>query len=160
FSEAQYRLRDRLNAQQTERARLIPDPLDASTPIDWTPAWSLSKRERRYVPLAYCYAEAPVESGTAFSGPCGNGVAAGTCLEEAVLQGLLELVERDAAAVWWYNRLCRPAIDLGSFADPYFEALRADYAGHGWTLWVLDLTHDLGIATCAALAHEPRDDRF
>jgi ribosomal protein S12 methylthiotransferase accessory factor len=87
-------------------------------------------------------------------------VAAGTCLEEAVLQGLLELVERDAAAIWWYNRLRRPAIDLDSFADPYFDALRADYRRLGWTVWVLDLTHDLGITTCVALAHEPRSDRF
>jgi len=87
-------------------------------------------------------------------------VAAGTCLEEAVLQGLLELVERDAAAVWWYNQLRRPAIDLDSFGDPYFEALQADYVRLGWTVWVLDLTHDLGIPVCVALAHEARADRF
>jgi thiazole/oxazole-forming peptide maturase SagD family component len=160
FSEAQYRTRAAHNARETDTRRRVPEPLDATTPIDWTPAWSLGKRERRYVPLTYCYAEAPAESGTAFSGPCSNGVAAGTCLEEAVLQGLLELVERDAAAVWWYNRLARPAVDLDSFADPYFDALRADYARLGWTVWVLDLTHDLGIATCVALAHEPRVDRF
>jgi ribosomal protein S12 methylthiotransferase accessory factor len=77
-----------------------------------------------------------------------------------VLQAVLELVERDAAAVWWYNRICRPAIDLDSFADPYFQALQADYARLGWTVWVLDLTHDLGIQTCVALAHEARTDRF
>lgn len=160
FSEAQYRERDRLNAQAADRRLGVPEPLDASTRIDWTPAWSLSKRERRYVPLAYCYAEAPAESGTAFCGPCSNGVAAGTCLEEALLQALLELVERDAAAVWWYNRLARPAIDLEGFADPYFGALQADYARLGWAVWVLDLTHDLGIPTCVALAHEARADRF
>ncbi|AUX28406.1 MULTISPECIES: TOMM precursor leader peptide-binding protein [Sorangium] len=160
FSEAQYRERARLNARAADRRQWVPEPLDAGTRIDWTPAWSLSKRERRYVPLAYCYAEAPAESGTAFCGPCSNGVAAGTCLEEAVLQALLELVERDAAAVWWYNRLARPAIDLDSFGDPYFEALQADYARLGWAVWVLDLTHDLGIPTCVALAHEAREDRF
>ncbi|XYH95552.1 TOMM precursor leader peptide-binding protein [Sorangium sp. So ce1128] len=160
FSEAQYRERDRLNAQAADRRLGVPEPFDASIPIDWTPAWSLSKRERRYVPLAYCYAEVPAESGSAFCGPCSNGVAAGTCLEEALLQALLELVERDAAAVWWYNRLARPAIDLEGFADPYFEALQADYARLGWAVWVLDLTHDLGIPTCVALAHEARADRF
>ncbi|WP_437571065.1 TOMM precursor leader peptide-binding protein [Sorangium sp. So ce542] len=160
FSEAQYRERARLNARAADRRQWVPEPLDAGTRIDWTPAWSLSKRERRYVPLAYCYAEAPAESGAAFCGPCSNGVAAGTCLEEAALQALLELVERDAAAVWWYNRLARPAIALDSFGDPYFEALLADYARLGWAVWVLDLTHDLGIPTCVALAHEAREDRF
>ncbi|AUX45217.1 hypothetical protein SOCE26_066980 [Sorangium cellulosum] len=160
FSEAQYRARDRLNAQAADRRQRVPEPFDPSVPMDWTPAWSLSRRERRYVPLAYCYAEAPAESGAAFCGPSSNGVAAGTCLEEALLQGLLELVERDAAAIWWYNRLARPAIDLDGFADPYFEALQADYARLGWAVWVLDLTHDLGIPTCVALAHEARADRF
>lgn len=160
FSGAQYGARDRINARESDRRRSVPEPLDAGTRIDWTPAWSLSKRERRYVPLAYCYAEAPPESGTAFCGPCSNGVAAGTCLEEALLQALLELVERDAAAVWWYNRIARPAIDLDSFADPYFEAIQEDYARLGWDVWALDLTHDLGVPTCVALAHEARADRF
>ena len=122
--------------------------------------WSLSHHARRYVPLAYCYAEAPADAGTAYCGPSSNGVAAGTCLEEAVLQGLLELVERDAVAIWWYNRVSRPAIDLESFADSYFAALVADYARLGWSVWVLDVTHDLGIPTCVALAHEPAADRF
>lgn len=160
FSEAQYRARDRGCSPGTEPRRWVPEPFDVGTAIDWTPAWSLSKNERRYVPLTYCYAEAPTESGTAFCRANGNGVAAGTCLEEALLQGLLELVERDAAAIWWYNRIRRPAIDLDSFGEPYFDALRADYGRLGWTLWALDLTHDLGIATCVAFAHHAGSDRF
>lgn len=156
FSEAQVAAR----TPETDRRRAIPAPLPAGTAIDWTPGWSLSRRARRYVPLTYCYGEAPAESGTAYCSPGSNGVAAGTCLEEAVLQGLLELVERDAVGIWWYNRVPRPAIDLDSFADSYFAALIADYARLGWTIWVLDVTHDLGIPTCVALAHEPRADRF
>ncbi|MFO0577274.1 MAG: TOMM precursor leader peptide-binding protein [Polyangia bacterium] len=158
FSAAQYASRHRLS--RAEPHLFVPEPLAPSTRIDWTPAWSLSRNERRYVPLAYCYAEAPAESGTAYCRPCGNGVAAGTSVEEALLQGILERCERDAAAIWWYNRLRRPAIDLHSFADPYFEALLADYARLGWSAWVLDLTHDLGIPTCVALAHHQADDRF
>ena len=69
-------------------------------------------------------------------------------------------LERDAAAIWWYHRLPRPAIALDSFADPYFKALEADYARLGWAVWALDLTHDLGIPACVALAHEARADRF
>jgi ribosomal protein S12 methylthiotransferase accessory factor len=160
FSDAQYVGRDPTTDVRADLRQWVPAPLDAHTPIDWTPAWSLSRDTRRYVPLAYCYAEVPAESGTAFCRPCGNGVAAGTCVEEALLQALLELFERDAAAVWWYNRLRRPAVDLSSFCDPYFDALEADYRRHGWEVWVLDLTHDLRIPTCVALANDPRSDRF
>lgn len=160
FSEAQYRARQLLNSRSTDRRQWVPAPIDETTQIDWAPAWSLTQQKRRYVPFPYCYAEAPVETGTSYCDVCSNGVAAGACFEEAVLQALLELVERDAAAVWWYNRLHRPAIDLDSFADPYFDALRADYARMGWQIWVLDLTHDLGISTCVALAYQASTDRF
>jgi ribosomal protein S12 methylthiotransferase accessory factor len=160
FSDQQYRSRDRGKRTAENVRTWVPEPLEPTTKIDWIPAWSLTRDQRRYVPLAYCYWEAPSESGTSFFAPCGNGVAAGTCLEEALLQAVLELVERDAAAIWWYNEIRRPAVDLESFRSAYFEALQADYSRLGWSAWVLDLTHDLGIPTFAAVAHEPRADRF
>jgi len=159
FSAAQYAARAELNRRGKVR-EFVPEPLEIDRAIDWIPAWSITRNERRYVPLAYCYAEPPADVGTAHCRPCGNGVAAGTCIEEAVLQGLLELVERDAAAIWWYNQLPRPGVSLASFGDAYFRALEEDYARLGWKLWVLDLTHDLRIPAAVALAHEPKADRF
>jgi thiazole/oxazole-forming peptide maturase SagD family component len=59
-----------------------------------------------------------------YSGPAfrvhadSNGCAAGNTLEEAIVQGFLELVERDAYAIWWYNRLQRPEVDLASSTTP------------------------------------------
>ena len=132
FSEAQYLGRDPRVSPAEDARRWVPEILDAATPIDWTPAWSLSKNERRYVPLPHCYAEAPPESGTTFCRANGNGVAAGTCLEEALLQGLLELVERDAAAIWWYNRTPRPASTWtasGNLTSPPFGPTMRAWAG-------------------------------
>ncbi|XYH98770.1 YcaO-like family protein [Sorangium sp. So ce1128] len=40
FSEAQYRERAHLNAQAAARRQGVPEPLDAGTSIDRTPAWS------------------------------------------------------------------------------------------------------------------------
>ena len=37
-----------------------------------------------------------------------NGHAAGASLEDAALQGVLELIERDAVGIWWYNRVPPP----------------------------------------------------
>lgn len=160
FSDTQYEQRERLNADMPDRRQWVPIRFDRGAVIDWTPGWSLTHDTRRYLPLAYCYAQAPATSGVAYCGPCGNGVAAGNCVEEAILQALLELIERDAVAIWWYNQIARSNIDLASFDVPYFDALKADYERLGWTLWVLDLTHDLGIPVCAALAHQAADDRF
>lgn len=160
FSDAQYESRAPERGAAYDARRWIPLPADDATVLDWVPAWSLTHDERRYVPLAYCYAETPRESGIEYCRPCGNGVAAGNCMEEAILQGLLELVERDAAAIWWYNRIARPEIALESFGDPYFDALVVDYGRLGWNVWVLDVTHDLRIPTCVALARNPQQDRF
>ena len=64
-----------------------------------------------------------------------NGCAAGNTLEEAIVQGFLELVERDAYAIWWYNRLQRPELDLGQFDDFYVRDLQKQLAHTGRRLW-------------------------
>jgi ribosomal protein S12 methylthiotransferase accessory factor len=73
------------------------------------------------------------------------------------LQGFLELVERDAVALWWYNRVRRPRVELESFDEPYFQALKDYYQTLHREVWVLDLTSDLNIPTFAAVTR--RTDR-
>lgn len=160
FSQAQFAQRDRINAATADRRRQVPERFEVTSVIDWTPAWSLASGRMRYVPFTYCYAEAPPDAGARFGIHNPNGAAAGNCLEEAVLQGLLELIERDACAIWWYNQLGLPALDLDAVDDPYVSQLRREYARLGWDLWVLDLTHDLGIPVYAALAHHSQQQRF
>ena len=88
-----------------------------------------------------------------------NGCAAGNTLEEAIVQGFLELVERDAYAIWWYNRLQRPELDLGQFDDSYVRDLQNQLAQTGRRLWVLDVSSDLGIPTFAAVTHWMQNGR-
>jgi thiazole/oxazole-forming peptide maturase SagD family component len=82
---------------------------------------------------------------------CSNGNAAGNTLEEAILQGFFELVERDSVALWWYNRPRRPGVDLDSFGDPYLDRLREFLHRRGREAWVLDLTSDLNVPVFAAV---------
>jgi ribosomal protein S12 methylthiotransferase accessory factor len=90
-----------------------------------------------------------------------NGHAAGNTLEEAILQAFLELVERDAVGIWWYNRINRPGIDLESFDDRYFINVRQHYAELNWQIWVLDLTTDLQIPSAIAIArHRTKKDFY
>lgn len=160
FSQTQYRDRDAINAKAFDRSQSVPLPLRPTDAIAWTPGWSLTHETRRFIPLAYCYDEAPRQCGTDYCRPGYNGAAAGNCLEEAILQGLLEMIERDAVGIWWYNRIARPSLDVGGLAEPYFASMRADYEQRGWRHWILDLTHDLGIPVCAALAYEPSSGDF
>jgi ribosomal protein S12 methylthiotransferase accessory factor len=112
------------------------------------------------VPTAYCYNRYPAPPEARFTTMDSNGNAAGNCLEEAILQGFLELAERDAIAIWWYNRLRRPGVDLASFSEPYFQAVLEHHRAQGWNLWALDLTHDLGIPTFTVLGRFPGNGRY
>ncbi len=148
FSDAQYRQGQAPTADPDEPQR--PIPLDRSAEIEWSPVWSLRDKRFKYFPttLSYFFYRGPA----AFLADS-NGCAAGNTLEEAIVQGFLELVERDAYAIWWYNRLQRPAIDLSQFDDSYIRDVRTQFAETGRRLWVLDVTSDLGIPTYVAITH-------
>jgi ribosomal protein S12 methylthiotransferase accessory factor len=151
FSDRQYRERDLWNARPSHFNR-VPAPFDPDAATDWTPVWSLTCRQVRYLPTAFCYLNYPDQPGAATCVGCTNGNAAGNTPEEAVLQGFLELVERDAVALWWYNCVPRPGVDLDSFDEPYLARLASFLRGRQRELWVLDLTNDLQIPVFAALS--------
>jgi ribosomal protein S12 methylthiotransferase accessory factor len=160
FSDAQYRSRDELNAGTLDRRRIIPVPFDPAVAIEWVPVWSLTTGNRRYLPAAYCYLGLPAPPDERFCDLDPSGHAAGNCLEEAILQAFLELVERDAVGIWWYNRVRRPAVDLRSFEERYFTALEDHYRSMGYRLWVLDISSDLEIPAFVALARSIENDRW
>lgn len=151
FSIRQYHDRDAWNARKS-RYNFVPVPLDPEAEIDWTPVWSLTRGEARYLPTAFCYYDYPHPHGQPFCIACSNGNAAGNTLEEAIFQGFLELVERDSVALWWYNRVRRPGVDLDSFAMPYLDQVRGGLRQRGRAFWVLDLTSDLGVPVFAAVS--------
>ena len=70
---------------------------------------------------------------------------------------MFELVERDACALWWYNRLSRPGIDLSSFDDPFFAAMTKAFDAADREIVVLDITSDLGIPTAQAISWQRSD---
>lgn len=140
----------RASARPGERA--AQRAYDPQTPQAWTPAWSLTENALRYLPLAACYADAPTPWAD-FAGWSSNGCASGNCREEAILQGLLEVIERDAVAIWWYNMIPRPQARCAAAA----QARAAQALGPAWRCWLLDLTHDLGVPVLAAIAWREAD---
>jgi bacteriocin biosynthesis cyclodehydratase domain-containing protein len=150
YSDRQYAERDFHN-RKGHKAHWVPEPFREDVEIEWTPLWSLTNETTRYLPTSFCYFgyRSP---NPLFARADSNGCAAGSVLEEAVLQGLLELIERDAVAIWWYNRLRRPAVDLDSADDPYVSGLTCRYGELQRELWVLDVTSDFGVPTFAAIS--------
>ena len=151
YSDRQYETRRSWNEQCTVNFQLVPEPLDPDMEISWVQVWSPGRKRFRLVPAAYCY-YGQRDLSHFFCACDSNGNAAGNTLEEAIVRGFMELVERDAVAIWWYNRLRMPGLDLASFSDPYLKELEARYAALGRELWALDLTGDLGIPVAAVVS--------
>jgi bacteriocin biosynthesis cyclodehydratase domain-containing protein len=132
--------------------------LPTNKKMHWTMATSLITNEYIYLPLTFCYTNTPLEdeSHIRFNS---NGCAAGNTLEEAILQGFLELIERDAVAIWWYNKLSRPGIHLEEISKKNLLKVEKTI-GKDWEYWVLDLTHDFNIPVVAAIGNNKTTHEF
>ncbi len=151
YDPRQFAGRERWNAD-CGPGHQVCDPFDERAEIDWTPVWSLTRRQHRLLPTSLLYYNVPETPGRRFCLSHSNGTAAGGTLEDALLQGVLELVERDAVALWWYNRTRQPGVDLDAFGDDWTRELRRVHAGLGREVWTLDLTADLGVPVFAAVS--------
>jgi oxazoline/thiazoline synthase len=155
YSARQYELRDEINAKGAA-FNLVPQPFDETAVLDWSGVWSLSARRFKLLPSTYLFYSYPQPSGGPFCWADSNGCAAGKTLTDAIRRGLFELVERDSVAIWWYNRLRRPRVDLSSFQSEYFDRFVESYASLQRGVWVLDITSDLGIPAFAAISKSTR----
>lgn len=158
FSADQYTNREQWNAEYGAHM-FVPERLDPELQIDWCPVWSITLEKLKYLPASYCYLKFLKPGEPMYFIPESNGLAAGNSKEEAVLQAFLELVERDAVSIWWYNCLQMPAVDLDSFDIPYFQALKDCYADQGREFWVLDVTNDFDIPTFVAVSRQTESSR-
>ncbi|MDO5082862.1 MAG: TOMM precursor leader peptide-binding protein [Arachnia propionica] len=156
FSDSQYESRASLTRFENKFHR-IPLRLDESREIDFTPGRSLTTKEEVLIPAGLAWYGTPDLSEHPYVYTDSNGEAAGNTLEEAILQGLCEVCERDAVGIWWFNRIQRPGVDLDSFGDPYIDVLREFYEKKGRDLWVVSLKNDLEMPVFAAMSKRNHD---
>jgi len=126
-------------------------PFATDREIPWV--WGYSLRDERpiLVPrrLSF-YGEGGEADNFAFS--CSSGCAIGSRFEEAVLYGLLELIERDAFLLAWYGGARLTAIDLDSCRSRQVRAMADRAALMGYDLHAFDNRIDLSIPVVTALA--------
>jgi ribosomal protein S12 methylthiotransferase accessory factor len=84
-----------------------------------------------------------------------NGASAGNCNEEAICQGICEVVERHVSALVSRRRIKVPRIAVESIQDAVARELIARYEHVGIRLCLSDFTCDMGIPSIGALAWDP-----
>jgi len=127
-------------SEDVERAKEIFSAL----PLKWTWAYNLTAQQEVLVPFNWFY------TINEFNGPC-----AGNCVEEAISQGISEVVERHVSSLVSRNRLTVPSISLNSISDPTAMDLVRRYEMAGVKLYANDFSLDTGIPSIGALAYDP-----
>jgi len=110
-------------------------------PIQWTWASSLSSKQDMLVPFSWFFAI------NEFNGP-----SAGNSFEEAISQGICEIVERHVCALITHNKIKAPAIDLNSITDQVSRQLLGKFTRNGISVYLNDFSLDTGIPTIGAMA--------
>ncbi len=127
-------------------ARLKPN-----SNLSWVEGFSLTRNEPVWVPANMVHLlNKPLTSDDRFEQCPISGYACGNTLEEAILGGLLEVVERDAFMIFWYHWLRAPGIDLTSVADVTTVATLARFLESPVRLFCSDITTDAGIPVALA----------
>jgi ribosomal protein S12 methylthiotransferase accessory factor len=57
-------------------------------------------------------------------------------------------------AIWWYNRMKRPPLGFARDRLPWLDDFEAWLGSSGHRVWILDLTHDLGVPVAAAISSD------
>jgi len=113
-------------------------------PLKWTRAYNLTRQQPVWIPFSWFFAI------NEFNGP-----SAGNCVEEALSQGICEIVERHVSSVISHNKLSVPAIRPESVTDTMVVEMLKKYKKAGVQLYLSDFTLDMGIPSVGAMAYDP-----
>ncbi|MBA3036533.1 MAG: tetratricopeptide repeat protein [Desulfobacterium sp.] len=112
--------------------------------LKWTWAYNLTRKEKVLIPFNWFYMI------NEFNGP-----SAGNCAEEALSQGICEIVERHVSSLISTNNLKVPIINPDSATDPMVVEMIGKYRAAGIKLYISDFSLGLGIPTVGVLAYDP-----
>jgi ribosomal protein S12 methylthiotransferase accessory factor len=139
-----------------DRMPHLYQPFTEDSVCNWVWGYSLTAGHPVLVPETCAYFYTLNRPDPAFFAENTNGCALGSCLEEAILSGILEVAERDALLLTWHARLPATLVDLadGDDRDAAITAAAITQTT-GYTVQLFDITTEVGIPCVWALATHP-----
>lgn len=133
-------------------------PFTRATRVRWSLGFSLPEGRPAYLPAQLVYLSDELARGeTRIGYSTSSGLACGASREEAALNALLELVERDAFVLTWSNRLSLPRLEWSGDAE-LVDLERRYFAATGSRYAVVDLSVFLRVPTALAVVHGEDSD--
>ena len=123
--------------------------------LEWSLAKDIISDEEFYIPTNAIYhpylhdnnVQSLFKSNT-------NGLASGNVLEEAILHGMLEVIERDAWSIFELTHKNYAQIDLDSIESETVNDIIEKFESKGIKIKLMDFTADVKIPTIAASADD------
>ncbi len=149
-------LREKLGPQALELvARLSERCIQPERALSWCRATRLADDGEAWLPADICLRRPPAQRDFVPPYPLSIGSAAAPSRDAAALHGLLELIERDAASLWWRGgqpaRSIPPQHAAVGVAEALLHRLRKGASAARRT-WLLDITTDIGVPGVAAVS--------
>ena len=138
------------------KALLLAQPFNPSSLMEWVGAYDLMSGEETFISANAVYHpyDAPGQCQKLFLSNT-NGLASGNVLEEAILHGLLEVIERDAISTAQFSRDLGKEIVLTE-EDGYLYELAQKFKDAGVELKVWLVPTDTGIPTVIAATDDAK----
>ncbi len=131
-----------------------PRPADPREPVDWLAAEDLHTGKRIWVPAdAVLIGRREAGDDQAVAIADSNGCASGSSLEEATVSALLELIERDSLARWWYGGQQSAEVELSELCR--HTELRDYLRRRERKVRLLKITSDMPVWSFVAVTFEP-----
>lgn len=125
-------------------ALLLPQLISEFTSLEWVKGDDILNDVEVFVPANAVFHPYDPQSGTKLMRSNTNGLASGNTIEEAVLHGLLEVIERDALSIAEYTRNPGKEIALTEKDGLNYKLKRKmEEAGINVKLWLLDSDIDI-----------------
>jgi len=113
-------------------------------PLKWTWGYNLTRQQEVLVPFDWFY------SINEFNGP-----SAGNCVEEALIQGICEIIERHTSSIVSHNKIKVASIKSESVTDTLVLEMLKKYKNAGIRLYLSDFSLNTGLPTVGVMAYDP-----
>ena len=125
--------------------------------IEWTLTKDIITENDYYIPsnaIFHPYIPKDIKNTSAIFKGNTNGLASGNVLEEAVLHGMLEVIERDAWSIFELTKKNKKCINIDNIKNPLINELLEKFKKESINIKLMDLTADIDIPTIAATADD------
>ncbi|MFH1990608.1 MAG: YcaO-like family protein [Patescibacteria group bacterium] len=121
---------------------------DENTVFDWVQSYSLIQKKSDFCPIQLVSAYYFKQKTEPMLRWCiTTGLATGQSLEQAIVKGILEVIERDAFMISYLNKLSPPIIDLEHLSnqDEEIAKIIKNFKRYNLEIYVLQLPTDFSV---------------